>query len=56
MSGGTIGLLAVIAWLAARFGAGYPSIPSSVRVLRPREHATITGAASATSTKSSRTI
>lgn len=48
MDAGTIGLLAVIVWLAARFGAGYPAIPASVRLLRPREYATISAAASAT--------
>jgi hypothetical protein len=44
----TIGLLTGGAWLAARFGAGYPPTPPSVRLLRPREYATIAAAASAT--------
>jgi hypothetical protein len=44
----TIGILAGVAWLCARFVVGYPTPPPSVRLLRPREYATITAAASAT--------
>jgi hypothetical protein len=44
----TVGIFAGVVWLCARFALGYPPPPSSVRLLRPREYATVAAAASAT--------